>query len=314
MSATGLAIAELVVFISFDPLPLRRYMLYFAIMITAIDHIVFLCPTIKEGLQTYRLLLGREPDWQSVDSSGIASAYFQLDDIALELIAPHGQSETAVKLRDRLRDQGPGLQSIIFRSDNLEADRRVFERRALKPDDIQTGQSVDIASGRTRKWTRFRINDETSNGVRMFVLQRDVDDPLLVQTSSSDAINGLDHLVITTANPDKALALYGSRLGLRLTLDLSIAERDMQLLSFKAGDTRIEMSHRISKASPTEPDKLWGITWRTNDIEAAHARMTKSGLNVSEVRKGMSKGTRVFTVRDGTLNVPTLILADVVAT
>jgi catechol 2,3-dioxygenase-like lactoylglutathione lyase family enzyme len=285
-----------------------RYVVYFAIMITAIDHIVFLCPTIEEGVQTYRRLLGREADWQSVDSSGIASAYFQLDDIALELIAPHGQSATALKLRDRLRDQGAGLQSIVFGSDNLEADRRVFERRALKPEDVQTGQSVDIASGRIRKWSRFRVNDETCNGVRMFVLQRDIDDQLLVQATNSDAINGLDHLVINTANPDKAMALYGARLGLRLTLDLSISERDVQLLSFKAGDSRIEMSHRISKASLIEPDKLWGITWRTNDIDSAHARMTRSGLNVSEIRTGMSKGTRVFTARDGTLNVPTLIL------
>jgi catechol 2,3-dioxygenase-like lactoylglutathione lyase family enzyme len=285
------------------------YVLYFAIMITAIDHIVLLCPTIDAGLNTYRLLLGREPDWQSVDSSGIASVYFQLDGIALELIAPHGESATALKLRGRLLSQGSGLQSIVFRSDDLEADRRVCERRALKPSDIQNGQSVDSVSGRMRQWARFRIDDEKANGVRLFVLHRSVDDPLLAKTTDLDALSGLDHLVINTANPDRALALYGARLGLRLTLDLSIAERDMQLLSFKVGDSRIELSHRISKATFTEPDRLWGITWRTGDIDAAHARMSSSGLNVSEIRKGMSKGTRVFTVRDGTLNVPTLILA-----
>jgi catechol 2,3-dioxygenase-like lactoylglutathione lyase family enzyme len=289
---------------------LVSYVLYFAIMITAIDHIVLLCPTIDTGLNAYRLLLGREPDWQSVDSSGIASVYFQLDGIALELIAPHGGSATASKLRDRLLSQGTGLQSIVFRSDDLEADRRVCERRALKPGDIQNGQSVDSVSGRLRQWARFRIDDEKANGVRLFVLQRSVDDPLLAKTADLDALSGLDHLVINTANPDKAVALYGARLGLRLTLDRSSAERDMQLLSFKAGDCRIELSHRISKASLTETDKLWGITWRTGDIEAAHARMSSSGLNVSEIRKGMSKGTRVFTVRDGTLNVPTLILSN----
>jgi catechol 2,3-dioxygenase-like lactoylglutathione lyase family enzyme len=282
--------------------------LYFVIMITAIDHIVLLCPTIEEGLHKYRLLLGREPDWQSDDFSGIASAYFQLDGIALELIAPHGDSATALKLRDRLRDQGPGLQSIVFRSDDIEVDWRVFARRALKPGEIQNGQSIDSVSGRTRQWARFRIDDEKTHGVRLFVLQRTVDDPLSEKTSGLGALSGLDHLVINTANPDKAVALYGARLGLRLTLDLSSAERDMQLLSFKAGNSRIELSHRISKASFTEPDKLWGITWCTSDIEAAHARMLGGGLNVSEIRQGMSKGTQVFTVRDGTLNVPTLIL------
>jgi catechol 2,3-dioxygenase-like lactoylglutathione lyase family enzyme len=277
-------------------------------MIIALDHLVLLCPSIEEGLNTYRVLLGREPDWQSIDSSGIASVYFQLDGIALELIAPHGDNSIALKLRDRLQQQGSGLQSVVFRSDDIEADRRVFERRALKPAEIQTGQSIDSVTRRTREWTRFRIDDEKTNGVRLFVLQRAVDDPLSSKTVGLDTLSGLDHLVINTPNPDKATALYGARLGLRLALDMSSAERDMQLLSFKVGDSRIELSHRISKASFTDRDKLWGITWLTNNIEAAHARMTRSGLNVSEIRKGMSKGTRVFTVRDGTLNVPTLIL------
>jgi catechol 2,3-dioxygenase-like lactoylglutathione lyase family enzyme len=279
-------------------------------MITSLDHIVILCPSIEEGITTYQTLLGREPDWRSTDAEGIASVYFQLSGMAIELIAPHGDGPLALKLRARLAQQGPGLQSIVFASDGLEADRRVFERRALKPDEIQLGKSTNSWDGHTRQWARFRIADESACGVRMFVLQRSVDDPVLFNPAFASAVSGLDHLVISTTNPDRAAALYGARLGLRLTLDMSIAERDMRLLSFKAGASRIELSHRISKASEHEPDKLWGITWRTNDIEAAHARLLASGLNVSEIRKGMSKGTRVFTVRDGTFNVPTLVLCD----
>jgi catechol 2,3-dioxygenase-like lactoylglutathione lyase family enzyme len=277
-------------------------------MITSLDHIVILCPSIQEGIDTYQVLLGREPDWQSVDADGIASAYFQMHGIAVELIAPQGDGPSALKLRQRLVEQGPGLQSIVFASDDIETDRRVFERRALQPDAILQGSSTNLSDGRIRKWARFRIADGKTNGVRMFVLQRSADAPVLFKPASANAMSGLDHLVINTANPERAAALYGARLGLRLTLDLSSTERDMQLLSFKAGESRIELSHRISKASFTEPDKLWGITWRTDDIDAAHARMTHKGLNVSEVRKGFSRGTRVFTVKDGTLNVPTLIL------
>ena len=33
-----------------------------------------------------------------------------------------------------------------------------------------------------------------------------------------------------------------------------------------------------------------------------------AGLDVSEVRAGMKPGTRVFTVRDGTCGVPTLMI------
>jgi catechol 2,3-dioxygenase-like lactoylglutathione lyase family enzyme len=278
-------------------------------VITGIDHLVVLCASIEEGRAAYESLLGRSIDWQSLDADGMASVFFQLDGIALELIAPHVEGELANRLRSRLSDQGPGLQSIVFSSDAIEEDRKVFERRALNPDAILTGESADLKSGNIRDWRRFRIADAHSNGVRLFVLQRSTGDPLQMKEPATNALLGIDHLVIATANPDRAMALYGAKLGLRLTLDISSIERDMRLVSFKAGSARIELSHRISKQSNTEPDTLWGITWRTTDIEAAHERMHSQGLNVSEVRKGMSKATRVFTVRDGTLNVPTLVLA-----
>jgi catechol 2,3-dioxygenase-like lactoylglutathione lyase family enzyme len=144
----------------------------------------------------------------------------------------------------------------------------------------------------------------------MFVLQRAANDPLQAKPGPFDSLSGLDHLVINTFNPERAVALFGARLGLRLALDLTMAERDARLLSFKAGQNTIELSHRISKADQPLPDKIWGITWRTMDIAAAHARMVSHGLNVSEIRQGMRKGTKVFTVRDRTLKVPTLILSE----
>lgn len=278
-------------------------------MITNIDHLVLLCPSIDEGRATYETLLGRPADWMSVDADGISSVFFQLDGVALELIAPSGDSELAVRLKRRLEEQGPGLQSIVFASDSIIEDRRVFERRALRPNEVQTGQSMDVLSGRSRHWSRFRIPDEATGGVRVFVLQRELNDALTVKPAAENALLSLDHLVVSTNHPDRATSLLGARLGLRLSLDISSVERDIQLISFKVGSSRIELSHKLSKAGSPAVDRLWGLTWKTNDIEAAHARMQKAGLNISEVRTGMTKGTRVFTVRDGTLNVPTLILA-----
>jgi catechol 2,3-dioxygenase-like lactoylglutathione lyase family enzyme len=279
-------------------------------MITAIDHIVLLCASIGEGRATYEALFGRKADWQSVDPAGMSSVFFQLDGIALELISPHGDTPFANKLKARLIEPSSPLQAIVFRSDTLEEDRRTLMRRALLPSEILPGKSLDITSGLERCWERFRIDDECAGGVRMFVLQRSNDDPLLHREAVAGAMLGLDHLVVETSHPDRATALYGARLGLRLTLDLSMVERDMRLLSFKAGNSRIELSHRISKVGAQQADNFWGLTWRTDDIEAAHVRMKENRLNVSEIRQGMSKGTRVFTVRDRTLNVPTLILCN----
>jgi catechol 2,3-dioxygenase-like lactoylglutathione lyase family enzyme len=100
-------------------------------MITGIDHLVLVCPSFEEGKATYETLLGRPADWTSQESSGAASAFFQLSNTALEIMAPMGEGSTALRLRDLLDKHGPGLQTLVFASDSLEEDRRVFERRAL---------------------------------------------------------------------------------------------------------------------------------------------------------------------------------------
>ncbi len=51
----------------------------------------------------------------------------------------------------------------------------------------------------------------------------------------------------------------------------------------------------------TSQDRLRGLCWRVADIDATHARLVQAGVDVSEVRTGRKPGTRVMTVRSGTL-------------
>jgi catechol 2,3-dioxygenase-like lactoylglutathione lyase family enzyme len=81
-------------------------------MITGIDHIVILCPSIVEGQATYEALLGRVADWRSTDPAGAASVFFQLDNMALELLAPTETGPLAVRLKELLAQQGRGLQIL----------------------------------------------------------------------------------------------------------------------------------------------------------------------------------------------------------
>ena len=46
-----------------------------------------------------------------------------------------------------------------------------------------------------------------------------------------------------------------------------------------------------------------------DDLEAAHERLLDGGFDVSELRTGRKPGSRVFTIRNGTLNVPTLFIS-----
>ena len=143
------------------------------------------------------------------------------------------------------------------------------------------------------------------------MLQRQADDPLLPRVVDLGSTTAIDHLVITTSDADRAAILYGARLGLPMTQDWISPDGGSRLMVFKAGAARLELSQRRSTGEDRQPDHLWGITWRTNDLELAHARLSGSGLDVSPLRPGARRGTQVFTVRNGTLNVPTLMLRKV---
>ena len=80
-------------------------------------------------------------------------------------------------------------------------------------------------------------------------------------------------------------------------------------LLFRAGDLIVEVVHNLRDEPSDTPDKLWGLSWRVQNIEAAHARLKANAFDISEIRPGRKPGTRVFTVRNNTLGVPTLIVA-----
>ncbi|HVY88826.1 MAG TPA: VOC family protein [Hyphomonadaceae bacterium] len=278
-------------------------------MITGLDHVLIVCPSIDDGEAAYTALLGREPDWRSNDSGGSATVIFQLENTALEIMSPTGGGPVARRLHALIDQDGPGLKSLVFSTDDINDARGQFDRRALKPDEVTPGESVDPFSGKARYWSRVRLDEQATHGVRIFALQRRQPDPLVCKTAAPAAVSALDHVVVNTANPDRAAALYGARLGLRLALDRANADWDMRLMFFRAGGLTVELAHKISAGTGNQPDKLWGLSWRVPDVDAAHARLEKANFAVTSIRAGRRPGTRVFTVRDGTINTPTLILS-----
>lgn len=282
-------------------------------MITGLDHIVLVCPNIDDGVEAYAGIVGREPDWRSSDAAGSSSAFFQLGNVALELLAPSGPGPLGRRLRTMLEEGGAGVKSLCFSASDLAGTHRVFERRGLKPEDLQHGESIDAKRQQVRSWNRFRIDESASHGVRLFVLERRLPDPIPARIEAHAAageIAALDHVVITTHAPERAVALYAGRLGLSFALDRVNPSLDTRFLFFLAGAVRIELTHKVSAGVNSSPDRLWGLSWRVRDIEAAHARLSASGFSVSEVRKGRRSGSNVFTLRDQTLGVPTLILSE----
>jgi catechol 2,3-dioxygenase-like lactoylglutathione lyase family enzyme len=274
-------------------------------MITGLDHIVVLLTDIEAATTTYQLLLGRAPSWRS-HGDGSQTVLFTLDNMSLELMAPMGDSETAERIRNVIKLWGDGLASVCFKTGDIARMHRRLERVALKPDPVTEVESRDLVSGAALHWKRTRAATDLTRGVRMFFLELAGERPRSRATTEAPIL-GLDHVVVSTEDPERAAALYGARLGLDMALDRSHHDWG-RLMFFRCGDLIVEVVHRPVAGADQTHDRLWGLSWRVADIEAARARLLAAGIGVTEVRAGRKRGTRVASLRDGTCGIHTLLL------
>jgi catechol 2,3-dioxygenase-like lactoylglutathione lyase family enzyme len=274
-------------------------------MITGLDHVVILVRDLEAGVAAYATLFARVPAWRSA-GDGAETVLFTLDNMTLELMAPKGEGESADRIRAVLAEQGEGLASICFRTGDIARMHRRLDRLTLKPEPIADVASPDAASGATLSWKRTRAATDTTRGVRLFFLE--LANERLHSPPSGDApITAMDHVVISTGDPERAAALYGARLGLDMALDRSHPDWG-RLMFFRCGDLIVEIVHRPGVEADPARDKLYGLSWRVADIDATRARLASAGIDVSDVRTGRKPGTRVLTVRNATCGIPTLLV------
>jgi catechol 2,3-dioxygenase-like lactoylglutathione lyase family enzyme len=274
-------------------------------MISGLDHIVVLTGDIEAGAAAYQSLFARGPSWRYA-GNGAERVLFTLDNTTLELVAPQAEGADAERIRAVLAAQGEGLASICFRTNDVGKMHRRLDRLVLKPEPVTEVDSVDAISGAKLSWKRTRAATDATRGVRMFFLEREQERPLSVRLTPG-SITSMDHVVIATADPERAAALYGARLGLDMALDRSHPDWG-RLMFFRCGDLIVEVTHRPGKAADAAPDRLRGVCWRVSDMNATHARLAAAGVDVSEIRPGRKPGTLVMTVRNGTCGVPTLLV------
>ncbi len=274
-------------------------------VITGLDHVVVLTSDIDAGASAYRTLLGRTPSWRN-RGDGAARAMFTLDNTTLELMAPDGAGEGASRIRAVLAEQGEGIASLCFRTNDITKMHRRLDRLTLRPEPVAEVESRDEASGAKLSWRRTRAATEATRGIRMFFLELSGERPRSA-TATEAPITAMDHVVVSTTDPERAAALYGARLGLDMALDRSHPEWG-RLMFFRCGDLIVEVTSRPGNTDESKPDRLRGICWRVLDIEATHARLAAAGVDVSEVRSGRKPGTRVMTVKSDTCGVPTLLV------
>ena len=274
-------------------------------MIRGLDHVVVLVEDIEAGAKACEILLGRSPAWRN-ESEGSKAVLFTLDNTSLEVMAPVGNSPAADHLRKLIAQSGEGLASICFGVEDIAKAHRRLERLALQPEEVVQVESRDLASGSILRWKRTRAATGQARGVRLFFLQLAEERPRSAAISAAPVL-GLDHVVISTDDPERAAALYGARLGLDMALDRSHADWG-RLMFFRCDDLIVELVQRPGAHAEPQRDRLWGLSWRVADIDAARARLVGCGISVSEVRAGRKPGTRVMSVRNGTCGTHTLLL------
>jgi catechol 2,3-dioxygenase-like lactoylglutathione lyase family enzyme len=186
-----------------------------------------------------------------------------------------------------------GLRSMVFATQDLDKAATLLERRAVSTTKTDEGLAL------------------LGHGVAIGLCARSEEAPSPLTADAAAAVSSLDHVVVRTPNPERAIAFYAGRLGLELRLDRSNPKWGARLLFFRCGDLVVEIAHDLKEGVSDEPDHLWGLSWRVPDIAAAHARLKAAGLDVSEPRDGRRPGSQVCTVKNGTGGVPTILIGGV---
>ncbi len=280
-------------------------------MITGLDHVALAVNDLDAAIAGYTALLGRKPNWVGGDG-GARHAWFQLPNMALDVITPHGEGAFGDTIRKHLAEHGEGIWALAFTVSDIEAATKLLGRRGLRgsaPGPVRSTHE----DGRKRYWTTSSLNPADTGGLTILLAAppRDgvawpLSEPL---DDEAAAVTQLDHVVINTANPDRALAVYGAKLGLDLRLDRSNAEWGVRQLFFRCGDAVVEMGASLKTPASDAPDRFGGLAWRVADPDAVQARIAAAGFDVSDVRTGRKPGTKVFTVRSGVPAAPALMIA-----
>ena len=275
-------------------------------MLNRFDHVTIAVDDIAGAIAAYTRLLGRAPAWRGGHPElGTRCALFGLANGMVELVGALPGAPEAEGLRGWLRERGPGLQALAFGTPDADSCSSALRERGLRATPPQPGEP-EAEDGTRRSYRSVELSPRGARGLSLLAVERP-DLPQLLAAGPADlaAADALDHVLIRSADPEAAIALYGSGLGLRLALDRVFGSTRM--LFFRIGGVTIEI---VQDPKLGAHDVLWGVAYRVGDIQAAFARLQASGFELDPPRPGRKPGSEVFTVRAGTCGVPTLILRD----
>jgi|SRR6185437_1071859 len=280
-------------------------------MITGIDHIAIMVRDFEATVAGYKTIFGRAPNWLGFMPGG-RHAWFQFGNAALDIIGTHGEGPESDASRAEIAQFGDAIWGLGFSVPELDEATKLFERRALSFLPRHTTHTSN-AAGVERSWEVAVMKRRSANGIALFLVENRPGTAKWpvpkAEVAEDEAVGELDHVVIRSTDAERAVALYGGRLGLDLRLDRTNPQWGARQLFFRCGGTVVEVGAALNAPQGDTKDTFGGLAWRIQNPQAARARIAAAGLDVSELRQGRKPGTQVFTVRSGTGGVPTLMLS-----
>ncbi len=261
-------------------------------MLEALAHPIVLVRDLEAATATYASLLGQPPQGRlELPEHGVACTFFSLANTQLKLLAPTGEGALCA----RLEQAGEGLLALVFATPDADGFGKHVREWGVE------ANAFSSAGGRYLTLPR-----STARGVALVALEG----PRPSASVGQAGVEALDHVVVMSPDLESSRRVYDDILGLRLALDRTFDARGTRILFFRVGGVTIEVAGSLKEATrPDDSDRLWGLAYRVRDLEAVRECLLAAGFDVSEIRKGAKRVTRVCTVRRATHGVATLLIS-----
>ena len=276
-------------------------------MIERIDHLIVAVKDLEAAEDNYKKIFGHDPVWRGAhESLGTKNSIFNFNNLYFELLAANGKGAGASLVNSSIEENGEGLAGLVFGSDNIETTKQQLSSKGYELSALALGEGFDEDAGKKRTWESLFLPNEITRGLFSFAIEHKTGKLDVLDRFTSDCVHKLDHVVINTNDAEGFIRVYEKDLGIRLALDQTVEKWGGRMLFFRLNQTTIEVIARPDEG--ISKDSLWGLAWDVEDLEATHTRLTKLGIEASDVKEGRKPNTLVSTIKSNTCNIPTLFI------
>ena len=261
-------------------------------MFKSLDHLIIAVEDIEKAAQNYQLIMGAPPVWSGEHKSlGTSNTLFNFQNTYLELLSATGEGLGADLINYYLKDTGEGLIGMVFATNDINEVHQSLQNQGFLVGEPTDGEGINSADQKIRKWKNLFLPPELTRGTFSFLIEHTEGTLPIVDKFEPSMVNKLDHVVINTNDADGFINVYEDVFNIRLALDKFVDEWKSRMLFFRLNKTTIEV---LEKKNDEEPkDSLWGLSWEVDNIEEAHKRLEKAGVEITPIKKGIKEFTGV---------------------